>query len=278
MTTDRQPQTLEQLTEACGQLALALAASERRRDTLYKRIRWGTAAVVLMMAVGTIISFDKFKPVYAADDGSPESSACNTLDCQIQPISTFFQMMNELMGGMIQSADVHRYMYQEHSDFRSVANKLETKQRSYAELTGTESLDIMSCNKPSVYNQCPSDTGNEQCREVVDAICGDALWMRQTLQERFPALAGQTVVDMALLVRRLRADSDEFRNYLDAHNMADRKGGPIALVADELHLMNQALRAVPIMANEMNAMNHQMSVMSRSVGSTMGRMGSMMPW
>jgi hypothetical protein len=50
------------------------------------------------------------------------------------------------------------------------------------------------------------------------------------------------------------------------------------MVARELHLMNQALRAVPIMATEMNAMNHQMSVMSYSVGSTMGRMGNIIPW
>ena len=32
------------------------------------------------------------------------------------------------------------------------------------------------------------------------------------------------------------------------------------------------------MAGEMNVMNRQMSVMSYGVGSTMGRMGSIMPW
>ena len=277
MTAENQSKSLEQLSEAVGQLALALAASERRRAALSKRIRWGAAAAVVMLAFGASVSFDDFKSAYAANGGgAPGGGSCNTLDCQIQPISMFFQMMNGLMGGMMQSPDVRRYMYLEYDDFRARSDEFSEKQNSYVALTGAEPLDIMSCGQASVYDQCPAD--NQQCREAVDSLCSDAQWIGRALQDRFPALAGQTVVDMALLVRRLRADSDEFRDYLDTHNMTDRKGGPIAVVAEELHLMNQALRAVPAMASEMNAMNHQMSVMSYSVGSTMGRIGNIMPW
>ena len=41
-------------------------------------------------------------------------------------------------------------------------------------------------------------------------------------------------------------------------------------IKQELRMMNGALLSVPAMANEMNVMNRQMSVMSYSVGSTMG--------
>ena len=274
MTAENQSQSLEQLIEAVGQLALTLDASERRRAALSKRIRWGAAAAVVMLVFGASISFDNFKSAYAANGGTPGSGSCDTLDCQIQPISEFFQMMNGLMGGMMQSPDVRRYMYQKYGDLQAKVNE---KQRSYAELTGAGSLDIMSCGQPSVYDQCP-EGGNQQCRDAVNTICGDDPWIKQALRDRFPALAGQTVVDMALLVRRLRADSDEFRDYLNTHNMTDRKGGPIAVVAEELQLMNRALGAVPIMASEMSIMNRQMSVMSHSVGSTMGWKGNNMPW
>jgi len=42
-------------------------------------------------------------------------------------------------------------------------------------------------------------------------------------------------------------------------------------------LIHKALAAVPHMANEMHIMNMYMSVMSRDMDSTMGRMGRMMP-
>ena len=79
----------------------------------------------------------------------------------------------------------------------------------------------------------------------------------------------------AALVHRLRRDSDLLR-----HTINDI-GGPSATlkgIEKELHLMNAAMMSIPVMAGEMGAMNRQMSVMSYSVGSTMGRMGNIMPW
>lgn len=277
MTAEDQSQSLEQLTKAVSQLAAALATSERRRSILSKRIRWTAASAVVMLAMGASMGFDHFKSAYAANGGgAPGGDSCNTLDCQLKPVSAFFMMMNKLMEGMVMSPDVHRYMYREYADFRAKADALSKNQASYAALAGGEELDMSRCEPSPAYDNCPA--GNQQCPGLVDSICDDARWIGLALQKRFPALAGQTVVDMALVARRLRSDSDEFRDYLDSHDMADREGGPIAVVAQELHLMNQALRAVPIMASEMNAMNHQMSVMSYSVGSTMGRMGNIMPW
>ena len=42
--------------------------------------------------------------------------------------------------------------------------------------------------------------------------------------------------------------------------------------------MNAQMTALPVLATEMKAMNFHMSVMSRSMDSTMGEGGRMMPW
>jgi hypothetical protein len=52
----------------------------------------------------------------------------------------------------------------------------------------------------------------------------------------------------------------------------------IPVMAVEMGEMDSKMHAMPAMANEMNAMNRNMSVMSHSVGNTMGRMGNIMPW
>ncbi len=87
--------------------------------------------------------------------------------------------------------------------------------------------------------------------------------------------AGQAIVDGAALMHGLRRDSDLLR-----HTVNDI-GGPTEALNDieyELQRMNAALISVPIMAGEMGNMSHQMSVMGYSMGSTMGRMGNIMPW
>ena len=86
---------------------------------------------------------------------------------------------------------------------------------------------------------------------------------------------GQTVVDAAALVHRLRRDSDLLR-----HTVNDIGGVKKTLegIKNELSTMNMAMRGIPIMAGEMGIMNRQMSIMSYGVGSTMGRMGNIMPW
>lgn len=49
-------------------------------------------------------------------------------------------------------------------------------------------------------------------------------------------------------------------------------------IASDMKEMNAKMGAVPVMAAEMQQMKVQMGIMSRSVNSTMGRMGSMFPW
>ncbi len=85
----------------------------------------------------------------------------------------------------------------------------------------------------------------------------------------------QSVVDAAVLVHRLRRDSDFFRTKLFQTRRIDKVLDSIGF---ELDIMNHAMSLMPTMAAEMNMMNRNMSVMSYSMGSTAGRMGSMMPW
>ncbi len=271
MTAENQPPTLQELNETLNRLTFALAASERRHASMVRWVRWGALALFAAIALSASVNLDRFNTAFGTPGNAVEP--CSTLDCQLQPVSRFFGMMNELMGGMMQSRDVEAYMYGRYPDYRKKVETIKARQEIYKSGAGQE-LDVKQCAElPD--SGCPA--GDEECLQAAKEICADFAWIMGAMQERFPALAGQTIVDMALLVRRLREDSDEIRKLAKRMNIAS-PGGPVGLVALELSKMNRALDAVPAMANEMNVMNRQMSVMSHSVGSTMGRMGSMMPW
>ena len=64
-------------------------------------------------------------------------------------------------------------------------------------------------------------------------------------------------------------------------DVVGKAGGPSQLLAGikhELHLMNGMLASIPVMTAQMDAMTRQIGVMSHSMGSTMGRASSWMPW
>ncbi|MCB1875712.1 MAG: hypothetical protein KDH88_07040 [Chromatiales bacterium] len=110
---------------------------------------------------------------------------------------------------------------------------------------------------------------------------------------------GPALEDGGILLQRLRKDSDALRALIAKRqgiaNPADMQGTGLDLeqsfenelkalqsiaqsLSSELHLVNQALSAMPGMLQQMHEMNLKMGVMSHGVGSTMGRMGNMMPW
>jgi len=94
-------------------------------------------------------------------------------------------------------------------------------------------------------------------------------------QYAIPALINSTVttmVDTVVLMHRIRDDSNSFRELV---------GGPgpaLRSIQHELKLVNAALMSVPTMAVQMDLMNRNMASMSHSMGSTLGRAGSWMPW
>jgi hypothetical protein len=72
------------------------------------------------------------------------------------------------------------------------------------------------------------------------------------------------LVDLGIVMTRVRQDSNAFRQWL-AEGGSERMLGKIS---GELHFLNASIAA----------MVRDMSVMTYSVGSTMGRAGSWMPW
>jgi hypothetical protein len=81
-----------------------------------------------------------------------------------------------------------------------------------------------------------------------------------------------TFVDAVVLLQRIRQDSNAFRDYIT---------GPEDVLRDvehQLEVMNLAMASIPPMAAQMDLMNRNMSSINYSMGSTMGRMGSWMPW
>lgn len=94
-------------------------------------------------------------------------------------------------------------------------------------------------------------------------------------QHAIPALinsAVTTMVNTVVLMNRIRDDSNSFREVI---------GGPVPAlnaIQKELKLVNAALMSVPTMAVQMDLMNRNMASMSHSMGSTLGRAGSWMPW
>ena len=90
-----------------------------------------------------------------------------------------------------------------------------------------------------------------------------------------------TLVDAVVLMTRIRQDSDQFRQWLEGEGLKPA----LEAIESELTVLNRAMLSVPAMAAQMDVMNRQIDVMNRqmvgmnySVGSTMGRMGSWMPW
>ena len=98
---------------------------------------------------------------------------------------------------------------------------------------------------------------------------------KKRVMEGMLMAGGQVLVDAAALFHRLRRDSDVFRETV---NKVSGTNGLLNGIQRELHAMNGMLAAIPPMSAEMNIMNRHMSVMTYSTGSTMGRMGSIMPW
>jgi len=84
----------------------------------------------------------------------------------------------------------------------------------------------------------------------------------------------KSLANMLVLINRVKQDSDTVR--ID-NDVPAGSGLITTSIHDDLVLIHKALAAVPHMANEMHIMNMYMSVMSRDMDSTMGRMGRMMP-
>jgi hypothetical protein len=112
---------------------------------------------------------------------------------------------------------------------------------------------------------------------------------RQAIMEA----AGGVMTDAGVLLARLRKDSDKIHALISAlFEQVQEPDKGLQAISNQLKTLNEALESVPDMSRDVNVMTHQMAVMSgnmsvmtqqmgtmsHSVGSTMGRAGSWMPW
>jgi hypothetical protein len=273
MSTHPNPD-LQQLTETVARLSEALAASERRHAAVARTVRWGALSFVVLVAA----------VAYAASDW---------INAYANEIKNRWALMEQQIAGQPPTLDKILMSLMSSTEMQGALVKV---LQSSSAIAAQETLSYLKCTqdrerlppKERDAKLCFSHTSVEDLGEFFlnsdgklprppgpDASQQEQMAYATKMMEGSLMAAGQTVVDGAALIHRLRSDSDLLRRTVD-----DIGGVKETLkgIKQELHMMNGALISVPAMANEMNVMNRQMSVMSYSVGSTMGRMGNILPW
>ena len=269
MTAQQTPR-LEQFTETIAQLSEALAASERRHAAFARTMRW-TALALSVIVGGAIYAVSQQMAAYAdqIDDywsgmGRMMGQQPPSIESLLPSLATTDEIPGALVkvlqsAGLIASSEIESYR----KCVEARANNPDQKDNLCHAQTSIEDLSQLFPPAPK-----PPENPTPTQQEAYQAALAN--WMMQgTLMA-----GGQMVVDTATLIHRIRRDSDRFRGVIA------QLGGvkeTLASIQTELQRLNGALIAVPAMANEMNVMNRQMSVMSQSIGSTMGRMGSWLP-
>ncbi|MEJ2326327.1 MAG: hypothetical protein P8Y25_05660 [Chromatiaceae bacterium] len=273
MTTQPNPD-LQQLAETVARLSDALAASERRQIAVARAVRWGALAFTVFVAALLYAGSDMIK-AYASQITVTWDRYEHQLALQPPPLDKILMslMGSEGMQGalvkVLQSSSMiageETQSFLECVKARSRLPEPEKRKKLCFSKTLTEDLGQFFLDDRGELPKPPAPNAGQD-----EQMAYGQRMMAGTLMA-----AGQTLVDAAALVHRLRRDSDLLRGTVnDIGGVRKTLEG----IRQELWTMNVALRAVPAMAGEMGVMNKQMSVMSYSVGSTMGRMGNIMPW
>nr|VFJ75655.1 MAG: hypothetical protein BECKFM1743A_GA0114220_108572 [Candidatus Kentron sp. FM]VFJ75773.1 MAG: hypothetical protein BECKFM1743C_GA0114222_108791 [Candidatus Kentron sp. FM]VFK22248.1 MAG: hypothetical protein BECKFM1743B_GA0114221_108471 [Candidatus Kentron sp. FM] len=261
---------LRQLTETVERLGEALAASERRYSSIARAIRWFSLTVIVLVAGAGYAAFGGLGAL------ASQSSSWRDIESQLS-------QHPPALDGILQSLGATK----------EIQGAIVKTLQSAATIAAMETDPLLG--------ECLKDTENRLCyskTKVVDlgefflesngelptppgpgSSEQDQQEYNKKLMESTLMAAGQSIVDAAVLLHRIRRDSDRFRQTVDKAGGADKMAHGIAYgIKEELHYLNLALASVPHMVNEMHLMNEHMRVMGYSMGSTMGRMGSMMPW
>ncbi len=62
----------------------------------------------MTLALGVSIALEDFKSAHTADSGgAPGAGSCNTVECQMPPVSMFWMKMLRLLQGMMRLDDVY---------------------------------------------------------------------------------------------------------------------------------------------------------------------------
>ncbi len=262
MTSTTQSNDLERLSTTILEMSEALKASERRYARIAGIVRWGALGLVSIVALAAVFLSDVIGTARAqgekvTQDTKAVVEALNTLNSNLAVFGMLSKtLQDESMQGVLGQFPAAIA----HGIARGLEGRLD-EPKTFTKETWMQ-----------YYAKFMQDLHlGEECGALPEE-------KRQECAQQYMPLylagnAAATLVDAAVLVQRLRQDSDQLRE-------TGLKG-----VTKQLSLINGALSSVPPMAANMEIMNRQIDLMNRnmasmthSMGSSMGRMGNWMPW
>lgn len=240
----------QQLSDTVAKLKVALERSEQRLARFERIFRWGALVFVLCLSVILSLGNSNINNAFAQRPTSDQAgipddenivAALNKINNSMEGMRMMASMMN--MG--IQSA-LAEAMTAPSGDEKCAKDVSKLKHELYC------------------YTYKHTERKAQEMGKDVNQLSDEQ--KKQFAEQAVMTAAGSVLVDFGILAHRIKQDSDMLRS------------GGLKGIKTELSKLNNMVTAIPIMANEMGVMNRQMSVMSHGVGSTMGRMGSWMPW
>jgi hypothetical protein len=240
----------QQLAESLAALGDAASRSERRLERFERIFRWGLVAFLICVTVVFAAAFSSMNNAFAQRSPSGQEAllrgdnvveALNNINASLESM----RMMGMMMRMGMQSA-VTEAMTPPEND------------------PECQDPDTVLVHNLYCFAHAHTQKRAEALNTEIDQLSPEQ--RQQFAQEAVMIAAGSVIVDMGILTHRIKQDSDFWRT-------SGLKG-----IKDELGKLNHMVTAIPVMANEMTVMNRQMSVMSHGVGSTMGRMGTWLPW
>lgn len=283
---------LDELRTVVIQLGRALSVSERRTARLEMFFRWSVITTVLAVGMVLIVALQPLGYAVAGRGDTPSKTVEQAIDRLSENLTGHTSTLGQM--GMMLSSMMDIVVRRAKSETAQMPKSLTESDCGVA----TESNPGLAVSKDDT-DQAVKDARTAyplgyytKCYFLTnDIIPVDGIYQDEQYQKAILSALGGAVVEMGVLVYRIRHDSDfiqRFETQLQNLTAEDALAG----ITQQLETLNVALASVPqmtrnmnmmtqqmgVMTNDMTAMTHNMANMNYSMGSTMGRMGSWMPW
>lgn len=271
--SDQQKTDIQQLTETVARLSETVAAGERRQMTAARTTRWVAMAVIVLVAGAVYAASDLIK-AYASQamNWGGIEQAISAQPPELGKVMQSLMATHEMQGTMVkmmQSASTLAAI-ETHSYVQCVAEReqLPPEQRNNKLCFSRAAVEDLGEFFLDENGQVPTPPGP-------GASQAEQMAYGKQMMEATLMAAGQVIVDGGALLHRTRRTSDMLRNTVSSIGGVEKL---LRGIQFELAQMNSMFKAIPPMAAEMHVMNGHMSIMAHGVGTTMGRMGNIMPW
>lgn len=255
-------QSICQLTQNVNTLA-AVATNESRYLSIEKSFRGAVVTFVFLTMMVFYIGLNMIPTVQAAE---PTEQQWGDIVTALKDIA---KAQTEIAQTQKEIANVMTSMTAENSPFSVLLTRMK------------EGSDMMRCYLGGLLAGTPETPCGPQAIQKGLGLAMFLMALEKASKDSYqpeptnkPVGPIEALANMLVLINRVKQDSDTVR----IDNKIPAGSGLItSSIHDDLVLIHKVLAAVPHMANEMHIMNMYMSVMSRDMDSTMGRMGRMMP-